>query len=124
MIEFDIKLALVILIILFVLYIIYMNRNIEQKSIHEKTPLKIKLYYVEWCGHCKKMMPEWNKLENYYNGSRDIMVEKVNTSNDIAKKENIKGFPTIRLYKDSNIIEYDGPRDMNGFKIFLNKHKN
>ena len=83
------------------------------------------MFYAPWCGHCKNAMPEFDKLaENPPNGVKVMKINCDEESNkELAKKQNIQGFPTIRYYKngmDGDHQEYNGERTADGFMSFLN----
>ena len=93
-----------------------------------------KLYVVaiiaEWCGHCKKFVPEYAKLSQALNGDDKIVCCMINCSkdkpdNDIRQSEidlaksvkagkiikNFKGFPTLCFFKNGKLLEeYSGQR--------------
>jgi len=82
------------------------------------------MYYAEWCGHCKKTMPEFKKLMNNYNGNvKIILINSEDEENkDLVKSQNIKGFPTIRYYPSglsSDYQEYNGGRTNDDFIEYL-----
>ena len=82
------------------------------------------MFYAPWCGHCKNAMPEFDKLaENPPNGVKVVKINCDEEANkELAKKQNIQGFPTIRYYKngmDGDHQEYNGERTANGFMQFL-----
>ena len=98
-----------------------------------KKPVVIVLYYMDGCGHCDEMKPEWKKFEKYAKNSNkfDGMVAKINARhlNDIEGDKDVMGYPTIfRLLNKKKHEEYEGERTLNGFKQFLldsiniNKH--
>ena len=83
------------------------------------------MYYAEWCGHCKRTKPEFQKLIESYKGPVKIMMvdceAKENT--DLVKQQNIKGFPTIRYYPSGlteTFQEYSGGRTAFDFNQYLN----
>jgi thiol-disulfide isomerase/thioredoxin len=83
------------------------------------------MYYAEWCGHCKKTMPEFKKLMDSYNGNvKIIAIDSESEENkDLVKSQNIKGFPTIRYYPSGlsgDHQEYDGGRTQDDFMQYLN----
>jgi len=82
------------------------------------------MYYAEWCGHCKRTMPEFNKLMNNYNGSVKILLinSEQDEYKDLIKSQDIKGFPTIRYYPSglsSDYQEYSGGRTESDFMQYL-----
>jgi thiol-disulfide isomerase/thioredoxin len=75
------------------------------------------LFYVDWCPHCKTAKPAWDEIKAQYenktiNGYQVVFTE-INCTNESAEVEqmmnkySIEGFPTIKLLKDGQIIEYD-----------------
>ena len=74
------------------------------------------LLHMEGCGHCKKLMPEWDKFAETNNTS--IITKLVEKDDDraLVKRYGVKGFPTILLL-DSNgkkLDTYGGPRTAKG----------
>ena len=74
-------------------------------------------FYVDWCPHCKTAKPAWDEIKSQYenktiNGYKVVFTE-INCTNESAEVEqmmnkySIEGFPTIKLLKDGQIIEYD-----------------
>ena len=73
-----------------------------------------------WCPHCKKIKPEWEKLEKD-NTLKNIVIDRVNCEEDekAAEKNNIEGFPTILFSKNGKVESYEGGREYGDFKKFL-----
>jgi thiol-disulfide isomerase/thioredoxin len=74
------------------------------------------LLHMEGCGHCKKLMPEWDKFTQMNNTS--IVTKAVEKDDDraLVKRYGVEGFPTILLL-DSNgkkLDTYDGDRNAQG----------
>jgi thiol-disulfide isomerase/thioredoxin len=91
---------------------------------------EIMLFYVDWCPHCKTAKPAWNDVKSEYenktiNGYKVIFTE-VNCTEETAEVEhlmnkyNIEGFPTIKLLKDGQVIEYDAKPTKDTLTQFLN----
>jgi thiol-disulfide isomerase/thioredoxin len=91
---------------------------------------EIMFFYVDWCPHCKTAKPAWNDVKSEYenktiNGYTVIFTE-INCTEETAEVEslmnkyNIEGFPTIKLLKDGQVIEYDAKPTKETLTQFLN----
>ena len=91
---------------------------------------EIMLFYTDWCPHCKTANPEWEQVKAEYNGKQihgyTIIFTEVNCTNespDVEKMMNtykIEGYPTIKLVKDNQIIDYDAKPSKATLTQFLN----
>lgn len=83
------------------------------------------LFYTEWCPHCKKAKPIWAKLKDAYEGKQvngvTVHFKEVDCDQDeaTADKFKIEGYPTIKLIKDGQVIEYDAKPDYDTLVEFL-----
>ena len=84
------------------------------------------LYHADWCGHCQRLMPEWDRFQANYNGP--VNVKKVNADHEkeLVQKHGVQGFPTIRHYPNGiadagNHQAYEGPRTADGLNQFVNQ---
>lgn len=107
------------------------NSNREHNE-EEDTPNKVAnlmLFYVDWCPHCKTAKPEWDTLKEEYDGKNIngyiVVFEEYNCTNesseieDLVNKYKIDGYPTIKLIKDNQVIEYDAKPTKNTMEQFL-----
>lgn len=87
-------------------------------------------FTATWCGHCKRMKPEYEKLSTLYTRKFDenVLIGNVDCTGDGAKeltqKYGIRGFPTVMFFPadGSDPVPYSGGRDVNGFTTFLVEH--
>lgn len=65
------------------------------------------LYHWSNCSHCRRMMPDFNRLGSMFNGVRIRKVER-----SFNTEYNVSAFPTI-IYRDGKggLEQYDGGRD-------------
>lgn len=85
-------------------------------------------FYAPWCGHCKKLAPEYEKAASILS-SHDppIVLAKVDANEDVnrelATQFDVKGFPTIKILRNGgkSIQEYNGPRETDGIVEYLKK---
>ncbi len=43
-------------------------------------------FYAPWCGHCKKLAPEWEKAATYLQGKVKVGKVDATVEKDIARK--------------------------------------
>lgn len=134
--------SIIILITLAIYYYYYVVRkfkttyhaNNEGKNSNEyngqERQAELLFFYADWCPHCKTAKPVWEKIKEQYqnktiNGYHIIFTD-VNCTNETAETEqmmnkyNIEGFPTIKLLKDGQIIEFDAKPTSETLNEFLN----
>jgi len=133
--------AVILFIIIALLYYFYYvapqmkatyKPNSEQVPVGSESGNEAELlfFFADWCPHCKTAKPIWNDLKSEYqnktiNGYHIVFTE-VNCSEETAEVEkmmnqyNVEGYPTIKLLKDGQIIEYDAKPSKDTLTQFLN----
>ena len=108
------------------------KHNLEHKQVDPKnnSQAELILFTVDWCPHCKKAQPIWNELKSEYENKTingyTILFTEVNCTNEspeiekMINKYKIEGYPTIKLLKDGNVIEYDAKPNKTTLVQFLN----
>lgn len=91
---------------------------------------ELMLFYVDWCPHCKTAKPLWDELKSEYENKKingyTILFSEINCTNEtpeiesLINKFKIEGYPTIKLLKDGNIVEYDAKPNKATLIEFLN----
>lgn len=82
-------------------------------------------FYTTWCPHCKKAKPVWEQL------SSELETTKINGSSvkciaidcdedsETADKFKVEGYPTIKLVKGGDVIEFDANPNYEELMKFL-----
>jgi hypothetical protein len=106
------------------------NREHIPKDINSNKTATLMLFYVDWCPHCKTAKPEWESLKAEYEGKNmngyNLSFMEYNCTNEteetskLMDKYSIEGYPTIKLVKDNQIIEYDAKPTKSTMTQFLN----
>jgi thioredoxin 1 len=62
-------------------------------------------FWAEWCGPCRRLAPTVDALADEYQGK--ITVGKLNVDENpaTAEKFNIRGIPTLLLFKGGEMVE-------------------
>ena len=86
----------------------------------------IYLFTVEWCPHSKNAIPVWEEIKEEYNNKKfnnyklNFIQVDGEENQELADKYKVEGFPTIKLVKGKQIIEYDAKPTVEHLKEFLN----
>ena len=61
-------------------------------------------FHAEWCGPCKSLTPIIRDLANEINGKVRIIKIDVDKNQRIAQIWNVRGVPTLVLFKNGKIV--------------------
>jgi thiol-disulfide isomerase/thioredoxin len=105
------------------------NRENETVDPNSNKTATMMLFYVDWCPHCKTAKPEWENLKTEYegkniNGYTLVFMEYNCTAEspeneELMNKYKIEGYPTIKLLKDNQVVEYDAKPTKSTMEQFL-----
>ena len=104
----------------------FQNKNDTTTSGVVVQNVELYIFTVEWCPHSKKAIPIWEQLKAEYNNkpfnNYNIIFNQIDGEEnpDLADKYKVEGYPTIKLIKGSQIIEYDAKPSLEHLKEFLN----
>jgi len=82
-------------------------------------------FYAPWCGHCKHLAPDYEKVAAAFVNEPNVVVAKVDADahKDLGSRYGVTGFPTLKWFgKDSKTEPqtYENARDVQSFVDFLN----
>jgi len=80
-------------------------------------------FYAPWCGHCKHLAPEYAKVATNLKGI--VPLAKVDADEEgnrpLAQRFGIRGFPTLKLFRNGVPTDYQGGRTAVEIESYLRK---
>ncbi|OMP07536.1 Thioredoxin [Corchorus olitorius] len=95
------------------------SRNFDELVLKSKE-LWIVEFFAPWCGHCKKLAPEWKKAANNLKGKVKLGHVDCDSEQSLMGRYKVQGFPTILVFgadKDSP-VPYEGARTASAIESF------
>ena len=107
------------------------SSNVESMDKNgESSKAELMLFSVDWCPHCKTAKPIWEELKAEYKNKTingyTVLFTDVNCTTETPEIEKmistykIEGYPTIKLLKDGQVIDYDAKTSKETLNQFLN----
>lgn len=121
---------LLVCLLLSGVYYVYNNNTVLSKTNIPNNGstenVQILYFTVDWCPHCKKAKTPWNDFKNGYNNKKiknttvqcieynvtektetDADFQKYKTAQAMTEKYKIDSFPTIKMVRGTQIIDFD-----------------
>ena len=107
----------------------YFSHSVKESFTDNNNDCIVRMFYVNWCGHCKKTKPDFQTFMQQNNNTtvngKKVKVEMIdceeNKQNaDLASKFNVKGYPTIVAVVNGQPQQFNGSdRSVQGLNDWL-----
>ena len=93
------------------------------ETIIQQHPFAIVEFYAPWCGHCKRLAPEWEAAADHSKGKAALIKVDCTTEKNIAQQYGIQGFPTLKVFRNGKFsVDYDGGRTASDILKYIEAH--
>ncbi len=80
------------------------DQNFDSEVLKSPIPVLVD-FWAAWCGPCRMLAPVMETVAEQYEGKAKIVKLNVDENALTSGKYNIKGIPTLLLFKDGVIVE-------------------
>ncbi|MEE6503372.1 hypothetical protein FKM82_004807 [Ascaphus truei] len=79
-------------------------------------------FFAPWCGHCKKLAPEYESAATRLKGTVSLAKVDCTANSNVCNKYGVSGYPTLKVFRDGEESgAYDGPRTADGIVSTMKK---
>ncbi|XP_039628990.1 protein disulfide-isomerase A3 [Polypterus senegalus] len=79
-------------------------------------------FFAPWCGHCKRLAPEYESAATRLKGIVPLAKVDCTANTNVCNKYGVSGYPTLKIFRDGEDSgSYDGPESADGIVSHLKK---
>ena len=98
------------------------DESFEPEVLEADTPVLVD-YWAEWCGPCKAIAPLLDEVAKEYQGRVKVTKVNIDDNQEVPRKYNIRGIPTLMLFKNGNMEAMKvGALSKSQLTAFLDSH--
>lgn len=82
----------------------FTDSSFDTDVLNSEVPVLVD-FWAEWCGPCRMMTPTVDAVASEYKGKMKVGKLNVDDNSGTAARYNIRGIPTLLLFKGGKIVE-------------------
>lgn len=108
----------------------FTSSSSSSSSSSSKGDVDVLFFFTDWCPHCKTAKPEWESVKSNMDGGTvngySINFKDINCTTETPEVEQlmsthkVEGYPTIKMIKNGEVIEYDAKPNRDTLTEFIN----
>jgi len=106
-------------------YVVDLDDSNFDQIVMDKSKNVFVKFYAPWCGHCKSLAPDWDKLAKSFSNEPSVVVAKLDATvfPDLGSRFSVTGYPTLIFFGSENkeAVRYEEARTLNDLLSHLNK---
>ena len=75
-------------------------------------------FYAPWCHHCQAMRPAWEAMAKDMESKLNVGEVNCEAERKLCKENKVGGYPTLKMIRGSEEMEYDGLRGVGDLKAY------
>lgn len=103
--------------------VVLTSANFDKVVLDETKDVLVE-FYAPWCGHCKRLAPDYEKVGNIFKNEKGVAIAKIDcdAQSELCGKYGVSGYPTIKFFPKNakEGEEYNEGREVDDFVKFIN----